>query len=65
MSLPESERATKMNSSLFRDDKGLEKDLNNMMYGIEGWIGREHDELQICYAKRAGRKVFVETYDTQ
>ena len=51
MDLSEDERSEKMNSSLFRDDKGLEKDLNNMMYRISGWIDREYDELQIYYAK--------------
>lgn len=51
MDLPENERAMKMNSSLFRDEKSLEKDLNNMIYRIGGWIDREHDELQVYYAK--------------
>ncbi len=51
MDLSEDERSEKMNSSLFRDDKGLEKDLNNMMYRISGWINREYDELQIYYVK--------------
>lgn len=47
----EKERAQKMNTILFKDDKGLDKDLNNMMYRIGGWIDREHDELQIYYVK--------------
>lgn len=51
MDLSESERAMKMNSSLFRDDKGLEKDLKNMMYRIGAWIDSEHDDLQVYYAK--------------
>ena len=51
MDLPESERAMKMKNSLFRDDKGLKKDLNNMMYRIGGWIDKEHDDLQVYYTK--------------
>ena len=51
MTLTKEERASKMNTSFFTDDKGLEKDLNQMMYRISGWISREHDELQIYYSK--------------
>ncbi len=49
--LDEAQRKEKMNKALFRDDKGLEKDLKSMMYRISGWIEREHDELQIYYSK--------------
>ncbi len=49
--LDEIQREEKMNKALFKDDKGLDKDLKNMMYRISGWIDREHDELQIYYAK--------------
>jgi hypothetical protein len=51
MELPENERAIKMDETLFRDDKDQEKDFKNMMIRIGGWIDREHDELQIYYAK--------------
>ena len=51
MELSENERTEKMNSLLFKDDKGLEKDINNMLYRIGGCIEREHEELQIYYAK--------------
>ena len=49
--LDEVQRKEKMNKALFRDDKGLEKDLKSMIYRISGWIEREHDELQIYYSK--------------
>jgi len=49
--LTEDGRAKKMMKSLFRNDKGLEVDLKNMIVRIGGWIEREHDELQIYYAK--------------
>jgi len=51
MDLDEVQRKEKMNKALFRDDKGLDKDLNRMMYRVSGWIHREHDELQIYYVK--------------
>ena len=51
MDLDEVQRKEKMNKALFRDDKGLDKDLKSLMYRISGWIDREHDELQIYYAK--------------
>ena len=49
--LDEVQRKEKMNKTLFRDDKGLDKDLESMMYRVSGWIHKEHDELQIYYAK--------------
>jgi len=49
--LDEEQREEKMNNALFRDDKGLDKNLNYMVDRIGGWIHREHDELQIYYAK--------------
>ena len=49
--LDEKQRADKMNHAIIRDDKGLEKDIKNMMYRISGWIDREHNELQIYYVK--------------
>ena len=49
--LDEVQRKEKMNKTLFRDDKGLDKDLKSMMYRVSGWIHKEHDELQIYYAK--------------
>ncbi|ADR33565.1 hypothetical protein Sulku_0899 [Sulfuricurvum kujiense DSM 16994] len=51
MELPENERAIKMDEILFRDDKDQENAFKNMMTRIGGWIDREHDELQIYYAK--------------
>ena len=51
MELNKVERKEKMNKALFHDDKGLDKDLKSMMYRVSGWIHREHDELQIYYAK--------------
>ena len=51
MDLSEDERSVKMNNALFKDDKGLEKDLNSMMYRISGWINREYSELQTYYTK--------------
>lgn len=51
INLDEEQREEKMNKALFRDDKGLDKDLKSMMYRISGWIQREHDELQVYYAK--------------
>jgi hypothetical protein len=39
------------NEKIFRNDKGKEADLNDMLYRIVGWIDREHDELQLYYAK--------------
>ena len=51
MKLPENERAIKMDETLFRDDKGQENAFKNMMTRIGSWIDREHDELQIYYAK--------------
>lgn len=51
MDLTVSERAIKMDETLFRDDKGQENAFKNMMTRIGGWIDREHDELQIYYAK--------------
>lgn len=49
--LDEAQRAIKMQTVLIRDDKGLEKDIHNMMHRMSGWIDREHDELQIYYTK--------------
>jgi len=49
--LDEGQREEKMHKALFRDEKGLDKDLKSMMYRVSGWIAREHDELQIYYAK--------------
>jgi len=49
--LDEEQREEKMNNALFRDDKGLDKNLNYMVDRIGGWIDREHDELQIYYVK--------------
>ena len=49
--LDENQRAEKINTVIMKNDKGEEKDIKNMMYRIGGWINREHDELQIYYAK--------------
>jgi hypothetical protein len=49
--LDEKERAEKMNHAHMKNDKGEEKDLKGMVDRISGWIDREHDELQIYYAK--------------
>lgn len=51
LNLDEKQRAEKMNHALMRNDKGQEKDIKSMMYRISGWIDREHDELQVYYAK--------------
>ena len=51
MGLDEKKRAEKMNHAHMENDKGEEKDLNSMVVRISGWIHREHDELQIYYAK--------------
>lgn len=51
LDLDEEKREEKMNKALFRDDKGQEKDIKNMMYRISGWIDREHAELQVYYTK--------------
>ena len=52
MNLPEEERTQPMYYKLkFRDDKGVDSDFKHIMYRIEGWIDREHDELQIYYSK--------------
>lgn len=45
------ERAEKIHSLTFRNDKGIETDFKNMMYRIQGWIDREHHELQLYYIK--------------
>jgi len=49
--LREDERAKKMMNSSFRNDKGLEVDLKDMIYRVSGCIDRDYYELQIYYAK--------------
>ncbi len=51
IALDKNQRAEKMSRVMMKDDKGEERDIRNMMYRISGWIDREHDELQIYYAK--------------
>ncbi|WP_416768879.1 hypothetical protein ACM66T_05825 [Sulfurimonas sp. ST-25] len=40
-----------MTEPLFNNDKYQDVCLYEMMYRLEGWIDREHDELQLYYAK--------------
>jgi len=40
-----------MKNELFKDDKGMERNFIYIIDRISGWIDREHDELQIYYAK--------------
>lgn len=51
MDLSLEERAKEIHNLTFRDDKGIESDFKTMMYRVEGWIDREHDELQLYYIK--------------
>ena len=62
--LTEEGRAKKMMNSSFRNDKGLEVDLKDMIVRVGGRIDREHDELQIYYAKGFFARWFWRLFDS-